>query len=571
MKRPSLTSDPPLPLIEGGELSPPERAVARLLAQLPERPPDELAARRIWRQLAAERSAPRRWGAIMTWTAGAAGAALALVLTVAVAIGWRGSPARLEIASGVVLTAAPRGNWLPTRGGAALAEATRLRTGTHARALLSLMRAELIVDANSDVGLESLRENTFLRLAGGELIAEVNPRRAGEAFVIQTTRYRVTVKGTIFSVREAAPDDVTVSVSRGLVEVSGEGASWQVAAGRSWNSRSTANQTADTISERDRQSLRHELDLGAVAPEPAPGSRADHSAPPLTQVPQIPTTTASPSAFAARVLPPQRSSLAADKPTAPPIGKTFPQATAPVAPTVAAPGAMPSVPVTIPQPVTRLAAAPAATTTRQPPTPPAPIPAVRPPDVYADAVALTRSGHYQAAAAALEQVVREHREHADLALYDLSRLRMTHLGDAPGALAALRSYEAEYPHGPLSQEVELSAIELTLASQDLDEALAQMSRYLTEHGQSERAPQISFLRGNVLRERGDCEHAIKAYRRAAVRPSTGLVADDGMYFTAFCEQQLGRGTAAADTLRAYLRRFPDGRHAAEARAALGTL
>ena len=42
-------------------------------------------------------------------------------------------------------------------------------------------------------------------------MATVEHRRADETFAVQTARYRVTVKGTIFSVQEQSPEDVTVS------------------------------------------------------------------------------------------------------------------------------------------------------------------------------------------------------------------------------------------------------------------------------------------------------------------------------------------------------------------------
>src|SRR5579872_2419646 len=113
----------------------------------------------------------------------------------------------------------------------------------------------MVVSPGTDVGLESLGEASFLRLSAGEVVASVEPRQAGHHFVIQTTRYTVTVKGTIFSVRERGPDDVVVSVSRGLVEVSGPGGAWDVPAGHSWSSKTPAALGTDTIVTRDRSLL----------------------------------------------------------------------------------------------------------------------------------------------------------------------------------------------------------------------------------------------------------------------------------------------------------------------------
>jgi ferric-dicitrate binding protein FerR (iron transport regulator) len=76
----------------------------------------------------------------------------------------------------------------------------------------------------------------LLQLFRGDLVADVEPREPDRLFQVRTERYTVTVKGTVFAVRVRSADDVTVSVSRGLVEVSGQGRTWQVAAGHTWKS-----------------------------------------------------------------------------------------------------------------------------------------------------------------------------------------------------------------------------------------------------------------------------------------------------------------------------------------------
>jgi TolA-binding protein len=188
----------------------------------------------------------------------------------------------------------------------------------------------------------------------------------------------------------------------------------------------------------------------------------------------------------------------------------------------------------------------------------------QPEDPYTRAVALSRAGLHAEAAEAFENVANGHAPHADLALAALGRIEQVQLGRSDRALAAYLRYQREFPRGTLSQEVALSTIELQLQRHELDAARAQMNRFLEQFAGSERAPEVHLLRGDVLREQGDCRHALDDYARA----SGPAQADDALYFTAWCQQHLGRRDDAAQSCVEYLRRFPQGRHAGEARTAL---
>ena len=186
------------------------------------------------------------------------------------------------------------------------------------------------------------------------------------------------------------------------------------------------------------------------------------------------------------------------------------------------------------------------------------------PDPYASALSLSRAGRYSEAARALQAIAAASGPHAALALYDLGRLRQRELGDPPGALRAYLRYERDYPHGPLAQEVLLSAIEIAVQRPDPEVALAQMNRFLDEHPDGERAPEIHLLRGNLYRGRGDLRRALRDYGDAK---GPG-VEEEGLYYGAWCQQKLGDADAAAESLRDYERRFPHGAHAREVQAAL---
>ncbi|HEX4620389.1 MAG TPA: tetratricopeptide repeat protein, partial [Myxococcaceae bacterium] len=253
-----------------------------------------------------------------------------------------------------------------------------------------------------------------------------------------------------------------------------------------------------------------------------------------------------------------------DLPPPPPPVHAFvpPSAPPPVAP--AAGGNVHSEPVPetppIPEPVA---------VRRDPPRPPPVYDATPAPlegDSFKQAVRMSRSGLYGQAADLFEAVASRPGSNAGLALYEYGRLQQLHLGHPAIALVAYHRYEREYPVGPLVQEVELSAIELELASKDPDGALAEIDRFLGQFPRGERAPDVHLLRGNLLRERGDYKGALTEYAHAR----SPRIEDDAMYFSAFCQQQLGRADEAAASLRDYQKRFPAGRHAAEVHRALDT-
>jgi tetratricopeptide (TPR) repeat protein len=185
-------------------------------------------------------------------------------------------------------------------------------------------------------------------------------------------------------------------------------------------------------------------------------------------------------------------------------------------------------------------------------------------DAFHQAVGMSRKGLYGQAAGLLEAVANAGGENAGLALYDYGRIQQLNLGHPDLALAAYQRYEREYPRGPMLQEVELSAIELELASPKPDRALAHMDGFLEQFPKGERAPNVHLLRGNLLRKRGDFKGALSEYTHARA-PG---IEDDALYFSAWCQQRLGRASDAAASLRDYQERFPQGRHAAEVRRAM---
>lgn len=186
-------------------------------------------------------------------------------------------------------------------------------------------------------------------------------------------------------------------------------------------------------------------------------------------------------------------------------------------------------------------------------------------DPYTAALALDRKGQHQEAAAAFRRLVARQLPNSDLALYHLAQLEQAPLSDAVGAERDYLAYLRDYPQGALAQEAALSVIELQLQRSAFPAALAQMDRFLREHPSSERSNKVHLLRGDVMRSLGRPQLAIGEY---ALVHGGGTEEDDALYFSASCRGTLGQADAAAEALRGYLQRFPQGRHAAEARAGL---
>jgi TolA-binding protein len=195
------------------------------------------------------------------------------------------------------------------------------------------------------------------------------------------------------------------------------------------------------------------------------------------------------------------------------------------------------------------------------PTPPPPATS----DAYGDAVKLSREHHYEEAAQLFIRAADAHNARSAIALYELGRLQQLELHQPGAALDSFARYQREYPTGSLTQEVEISVIELQLQQRSYDDALTSMNNFLTRHGDSARASELHLRRADLLRSRGDCPRALEDYAQAKAPAQ----ADDASYFTAWCEQKMGERDDAEKSLHKYLDRFPSGRHAKEARDVLG--
>jgi hypothetical protein len=156
---------------------------------------------------------------------------------------------------------------------------------------------------------------------------------------------------------------------------------------------------------------------------------------------------------------------------------------------------------------------------------------------------------------------------AEMALYEVARLRRDVLGDAAGALRVLAEYRTRFPSGSLRREADMSQLELLVQLGRTDEALKQSDELLSSSASGERAAELRLLRGHILRKTRSFAAAAREYELAErVRPGRG----DVTYFHALCLEALGLGPEAAALFGQYLEQ-PQHSYAEDARRRLEKL
>lgn len=104
---------------------------------------------------------------------------------------------------------------------------------------------------------------------------------------------------------------------------------------------------------------------------------------------------------------------------------------------------------------------------------------------------------------------------AEVALYELARLRRDVQDDAKGALAALNEYRDRFPHGSLRNEVGLSRVQLLSELGRGREALNEAEALLGSAKGGERAAELHLLRGDIFRrDLADFAQAAREYAKA---------------------------------------------------------
>lgn len=184
-----------------------------------------------------------------------------------------------------------------------------------------------------------------------------------------------------------------------------------------------------------------------------------------------------------------------------------------------------------------------------------------------DCLSLARQGEARAAESCFVERAEGAGLAAEMALYELSRLRRDVLADADGALRALADYRARFPAGSLRREVDVSQLELLLQLGRTEDALRQSAELLSSSSSGERASELRLLRGHILRKRGRFSEAAREYELAE---GAGSRSANATYFRALCLEATGHTSEAAAALTKYLEQ-PKQPYAEDAKRRLGRL
>lgn len=168
--------------------------------------------------------------------------------------------------------------------------------------------------------------------------------------------------------------------------------------------------------------------------------------------------------------------------------------------------------------------------------------AALPAPAEADCLALARDGLPQPAERCFERRAQGTGLSAEMALYELARLRRDVLGDVEGALGALGDYRQRFPAGSLRNEVDVSRIELLARAKRGQEALQASEQLLATPAGRERAAELRLLRGNVYRASGALREAIDEY--ASAERLGGSLGEEAAFLRGQCLEALGEVAAA---------------------------
>jgi hypothetical protein len=142
---------------------------------------------------------------------------------------------------------------------------------------------------------------------------------------------------------------------------------------------------------------------------------------------------------------------------------------------------------------------------------------------------------------------------AEMALYEVARLRRDVLSNLSASLVALDDYDARFPSGTFAPEVHMARVELLSRLGRFDEALKVSEQLLASPGGHSRTTELRLLRGNLLRDkRHDCAAAIAEYQR--IESDRGPRGDQAQFAQANCLERLGRKSEAIEAYTRYLQR-----------------
>jgi hypothetical protein len=155
------------------------------------------------------------------------------------------------------------------------------------------------------------------------------------------------------------------------------------------------------------------------------------------------------------------------------------------------------------------------------------------------------------------------------ALIGAALRRLREADDAAGALALLDDHDVRFGStGALANEAATTRVEALLRTGSLKRALVVLDGLSPRP--AGRGRELLATRGELRAEAGRCSEALADFEPLlADDGARDLISERALYGRAACRARLGENDAARADLETYLARFPSGRFAARARAALG--
>jgi hypothetical protein len=138
--------------------------------------------------------------------------------------------------------------------------------------------------------------------------------------------------------------------------------------------------------------------------------------------------------------------------------------------------------------------------------------------------------------------------------------------DPIAALERLDEYTRRFPRGALADEAAMARVETLIALGHRHQALPVLDRLIA--GRHPRARSLRATRGVLLAQLQRCPEARADFDAILATGDHDEAAERALWGRAACHARLDEPRAFLDDLHLYLRRFPDGRHADEARRSL---
>jgi tetratricopeptide (TPR) repeat protein len=138
-------------------------------------------------------------------------------------------------------------------------------------------------------------------------------------------------------------------------------------------------------------------------------------------------------------------------------------------------------------------------------------------------------------------------------------------GDVAAALAEIDDYLSSFPRGALRPEAKLARVDALLMLGRRQAALDALDQI--DLDTNRRSLELRLVRGE-LRAQSDCREARRDFDEVVMAAPSADLLERALRGRAACNRRVGDAAAARRDFEVYLRRFPTGRFAAEARALL---